>query len=103
VSAFTDGVYDLNAEEQAWLNGGQTMVLNPIVKAFQEHALAVSDGTAEPDDGLTNRYDVIERWVWYLAEGEQEVSWYPPILRQAHRYFKRLAQEYDIPYREGLV
>jgi hypothetical protein len=91
----------LTAEETAWLEGGEKLWLNPIVKAFSDNLIAVEDGTASPEDGLTTDIEVIERWIWYLAEGEQEVSWYPPILAQANQYFARVAEVNGVEYRPG--
>lgn len=94
---------NLTDEEQFWEDSGRLPGANPILQAFVDHMIAVQDGERDEEDDLSTDEDVIERWIWYLAEGEQEVSWHPPILEQANAYFERVAGNLGIEYRPGLT
>lgn len=94
---------ELTAEEAVWLEGGEFLHLNPIVVAFGKNLIAVLDGTTDPEDGLATDESVILRWIDYLADGDQEISWYPPILAQANAYFQRVAIVNNLPYRPGMT
>ena len=94
---------DLTDEEVAWEDSARGITHNPVIRAFVSHALDVEDGTGDPEDGLETYQDVVERWVWYLAEGEQEVSWYTPVLEQSNAYFEIAARNHNIEYRPGLT
>lgn len=93
----------LTAEETAWLEKGELYWINPILRAFSLNLEAFEDGETDPEDGLNTREDVIARWIDYLADGNQEISWYPPILAQANRYFARVAANSGLKYRPGMT
>ncbi|QWY83860.1 hypothetical protein SEA_A3WALLY_364 [Microbacterium phage A3Wally] len=93
----------LTAEETAWLEGGEKLYLNPIVKAFGEDLIAVQDGTTDPEDGLHTEVDVMVRWIDYMADGNQEISWYPPLLAQTNQFFARVAEVNGLEYRPGMT
>lgn len=93
----------LTAEETAWLEYGESLYRNPIVRAFGQDLEAFLDGETDPEDGLDIEEDVIARWIDYLADGNQEISWYPPILAQANEYFARVAEANGLTYRPGMT
>lgn len=91
------------AEEMVWIKNGKKLYLNPIVSAFGRELAAVEDGTTDPEDGLHTETDVMVRWIDYLADGNQEISWHPGILAQANQYFKRVAEVNGLEYRPGMT
>jgi len=93
----------LTAEETAWLEYGESLYRNPIVRAFGQDLEAVLDGETDPEDGLATEEDVIKRWIDYLADGDQDISWHPPILAQANEYFARVAEANGLKYRPGMT
>lgn len=111
MNAFGSGTYipaedrpeGLTAEETEWEDTARDLMRNPIVSAFVKHSIAVEDGLEDPESGLKTDKDVILRWIDYLADGDQEVSWYPPILEQANAFFEYVAKNHNLPYRPGMT
>ena len=86
-----------------WELANRRLSLNPIVIAYMGHVTDVAYGETDPEDGLSTAEDVLALWIHYMAEGDQEVSWYPPVLAQANEFFRRTAERFNVEYREGMT
>ncbi|QIG57748.1 hypothetical protein SEA_PAULODIABOLI_365 [Microbacterium phage PauloDiaboli] len=91
------------AEEMVWIKNGKPLNLNPIVEAFGQNLLDFRAGTTAPEDGFNTETDVMVRWIDYMADGNQEISWHPGILAQANKFFKRVAEVNGLEYRPGMT
>jgi hypothetical protein len=85
-------------EASAWEMSGRELRHNPIIAAF-------IDSCADPDEDWEDGtpYGVLSIWVHYMHYGDQEISWYPPIIEQANSYFKLLADALGVIYLEPFV